>query len=454
MTAGNNDLDQLAANLSGRLIRPEDMEYDEARRVWNGMIDRRPRAIVCCANEADVTATVQFAAKREILVSVRGGGHNIAGNAVCDEGLVIDLSRLKSILVDPTNRRVRAGGGVLWGEFDAQTQKFGLATTGGLVTTTGIGGFTLGGGLGYLMRSYGLACDNLTSVEMVTAQGDRLVASPVENADLFWALRGGGGNFGVVTTFEYRLYPVGPLLLAGTIAFPLAQARAFLRLYRDWMKTVPDQMSAYASLTTGPDGLKRVGVRVAYNGPVEDASKVIEPLRHFGSPLLDEIQPRTYLEIQHLIDAGFPPGRLNYWKSNFLNELSDELIDIVVDTFQQAPSRFSIIAFEPMGGAVARIAETDSAFRYRNAAFTLLLLGGWQDPADNQANIAWVRDLWEQTRPLSSPGVYVNYLGSEGIDRIRDAYGVNYDRLAAVKQKFDPQNFFRINQNIHPTIIA
>jgi FAD/FMN-containing dehydrogenase len=450
MTTGESDLRLLASELEGAVILPEDAGYEAARRIWNGMIDRRPRAIARCASAADVAEAVQFAARRGMLVAVRGGGHNIAGNAVCDDGLVIDLAAMKEIRVDPESRRVRVGGGVVWGEIDAATQHYGLATTGGLVTTTGVAGYTLGGGLGYLMRSYGLACDNLVSVDVVTADGERLVASPRENEDLFWAVRGGGGNFGVVTSFEFRLHEVGPTLLAGSLAFPLAQARDVLRFYRDWTQAAPDHLTVYAGLSAAEDGSPRVGVRAVYNGSLEDAARVVEPLRRFGAPLIDDIRPRPYVEVQRLVDPQFPSGRLNYWKANFLDELSDELIEIVVDAFARVPSRSSGIVFEQMGGAVARVGETETAFRHRGAAFSLLLLGGWYDPSASEANVAWVRELWERTQPLSSAGVYVNYLGTEGDERIRDAYGVNYARLVDVKRTYDPRNVFRLNQNIRP----
>ena len=445
-----SDLRQLASNLEGHLILPEDAEYETARRIWNGMIDRHPQAIAQCATPADVTVAIQFATSHSLPLAVRGGGHNVAGNALCDDGLVIDLSPMKGVQVDPQTRHAQVGGGVLWGEFDAAAQQHGLATTGGLMTTTGIAGFTLGGGLGHLMRSYGLACDNLLSVEIITADGEQRIASAESEPDLFWAVRGGGGNFGVVTSFAYQLHEVGPLLLAGPLVYPLDQAREFLRFYRDWTPTAPDQVIAYVGLRTNDQGIPVLGVRAVYNGPIEDGERVLEPLRRFGAPLLDDIHPRPYLEIQRMVDPLFPPGRLNYWKANFLDTFGDELIDLIVDGFARVPSRYSNVAFEQMGGAVARVGETETAFSHRRAAFSLLLLGGWEDPANNDANTAWVRDLWEQTQPFATEGVYVNYLGSEGDDRVRAAYGPNYARLVAAKQRYDPHNVFRLNQNIAP----
>jgi FAD/FMN-containing dehydrogenase len=444
------DLRNLKVRLSGHLVEPTDPTYDEARRVWNGMIDRRPAAIARCATVTDVVTCVEFARTADMTVAIRGGGHNVAGNAVCDGGLVIDLSPMKEIVVDALRRRVRAGGGVVWGELDEATQQHGLATTGGLMSTTGIAGFTLGGGLGYLMRSYGLACDNLLSAEVVNAEGRKLLVSAAENSDLFWALRGGGGNFGVVTELQFQLHPVGPILLAGGLAYPLSAARDTLRFYREFTADAADALIVYANLGHGPDGTPRVGMRAVFNGPVAAAEEAVRTLRSFGSPLVDEIQPRPYVEIQQLVNPSFPAGRLNYWKAHFLAELSDEVIDLVVEAFRRAPSRYSGIAFEQMGGAMARVGASETAFSQRSAAYSFLILAGWEDPSESEANVAWARNLWEQIRPMAAAGVYVNYLGGEGEQRIREAYGPNLDRLAEIKGRYDPNNFFRMNQNIRP----
>jgi hypothetical protein len=448
------DVWRLAADLAGRVITPLDAEYDAARRVWNGMIDRRPAVIARCASADDVAASIAFAADLPAPVAVRGGAHNVAGNAVCNDGLVIDLAGLRRLEVDRETRRARVGGGVTWGELDEATQRHGLATTGGLMPSTGIAGFTLGGGLGHLMRSYGLACDNLLSAEVVTAEGIRLRADENHHAELFWALRGGGGNFGVVTEFEFRLHDVGPELLAGRLAYRLAEARDALCFYREFCADAPDSVMVYGSLSTGPDGEPRVGWRAMANAPLDESGPLIEPLRAFGEPILDDIQPRPYLDIQRIVEPAFPPGRLNYWKANFVDELSDELIDLLIDAIRRVPSPYSIIALEQMGGAVSRIAETATAFQHRKPAFSLLILGGWDSPTDTPANVAWARNLWELTSPLTSPGVYVNYLGTEGDQRIRDAFGVNHDRLARVKRQYDPSNFFRLNQNIEPATLT
>lgn len=444
------DFQTLARDLAGHVILPADGEYDLARRVWNGSIDKRPGAVVRCANADDVQATLAFAASNDITVAVRGGGHNIAGNATCDNGIVIDLSPMKRIDLDQHNRIARAEGGVLWGEFDAETQKVGLATTGGLIPSTGIAGFTLGGGLGHLMRSYGLACDNLLSAEVITADGRRLKASSDENPDLFWGLRGGGGNFGVVTSFEFRLHEVGPILLGGPLAHPWSGVRDAVRFYRDFAGSAPDNLIVYAGLATGPDGSLRLSMRPVFNGPVAEGLSKVAALREFGSPVVDGIQPRPYVEIQKLVEPAFPRGRLNYWKANFVDELSDELIDILIDAFRRVPSPYSIVALEPMGGAVAHVSETATAFRHRKSAYSLLILSGWVNDADSAANVAWARELWDLTRPLCSSAVYVNYLGAEGDQRVRDAYGVNHARLSDLKRKYDPGNFFRLNQNIEP----
>ena len=369
----------------------------------------------------------------------------------CDDGLVIDLSPMKDIAIDREACRARAGGGVLWGEFDAATQNVGLATTGGLIPSTGIAGFTLGGGLGHLMRRHGLACDNLLSAEVVTAAGDRVRATVNEHPDLFWALRGGGGNFGVVTEFEFQLHEVGPMLLAGRLAHPLSKARDALRFYRDFCASASDELIVYAGLSTGPDGDPRVGWRPVFIGPVAGGESLLAPLRAFGAPIVD-IAPRRYVDIQRIVEPAFPPGRLNYWKASFVDELSDDLIDILIEAFARVPSPYSNIAIEPMGGAVARVAETATAFQHRTPAFSLLVLSGWISDADTEANVAWARELWERTRPLSSAAVYVNYLGAEGDQRVLDAFGGNHARLAQVKQIYDPGNVFRLNQNIKPAL--
>jgi FAD binding domain/Berberine and berberine like len=440
---------ELAGELAGKVVLAEDAGYEVARRVWNGMIDKRPAGIVRCAGSDDVLAVTSFAKAHGLAVAVRAGGHNIAGNGTCDGGIVVDLSPLNGVEVDQSNRRARVGGGTTISQLDVATQRFGLATTGGIMPTTGVGGFTLGGGLGVLMRSYGLACDNLLSAEVVTADGRRLRASATENADLFWGLRGGGGNFGVVTSFEFQLHEVGPLLTA-RIAHPWSKAREALRFFRDFLLEAPDGLVAYLTLGTHVDGQPAVFLRGEWNGPISEGESVVAPLRGFGSPIRDDCEPMLYVDVQKIVEPAFPPDRLNYWKANFVEDLSDELIDVMIDSFSSVPSPYSMIALEQMGGAVARVPDSATAFQSRNAAFSLLILSGWVDPADSDVNVAWTRDVWERTQPLSSSGVYVNYLGTEGEGRVRAAYGVNHARLTEIKRKYDPQNFFRLNQNIEP----
>jgi hypothetical protein len=445
------DTGRLAAQIAGEVITRGQPEYDVARRVWNGMIDRRPAVITRCTSAADVAAALGFAADAGLSVAVRGGSHNVAGNATCDDGIVVDLSPMQSVEIDIRALRAWAGGGVTWGIFDEATQRHGLATTGGLIPTTGIAGFTLGGGLGHLMRSCGLACDNLLSAQVVTADGTTLHADHQQHPDLFWALRGGGGNFGVVTKFEFRLHEVGPILMGGRIAHGLSAAGEALRFYRGFCAEAPDSVIVYAGLATGADGEPRLGWRAVVNGPAQDdAESLLAPLRAFGMPLLDDIRPQPYVDIQRIIEPHFPPGRLNYWKANFVDQLSDELIDVLIDAMKRVPSPYTLIAIEPMGGAIARVPETATAFQHRSPSFSLLILSGWEDPADTDLNVTWTRELFARTEPLCSAAVYVNYLGAEGDQRVRDAFGVNYDRLVQVKQRYDPGNFFRLNQNIAP----
>jgi FAD/FMN-containing dehydrogenase len=442
----------LAGELAGKIVLPDDAGYEVARRVWNGMIDKRPAAIIRCAGPDDVLVVIAFAKAQGLAVAVRGGGHNIAGNGTCDGGMVIDLSLMSDVEVDQANRRARVGGGATISQLDVATQRYGLATTGGIMPTTGVGGFTLGGGLGVLMRSYGLACDNLLSAEVVTADGGRLRASANEHADLFWGLRGGGGNFGVVTSFEFGLHEVGPLLTT-RVAHPWSKAREALRFFRDFLLHAPDRLVAYQTLGTNEDGQPAVFLRGHWNGPISEGESVVAPLRRFGSPIRDFCEPMSYIEVQKLAEPGFPPGRLNYWKANFVEDLSDELIEVMIDAFRSVPSPYSMIALEQMGGAVARVPASGTAFQSRNAAFSLLILSGWADPDDSDVNMAWTRQVWERTRPLSSSGVYVNYLGTEGEGRVRAAYGVNHARLRDVKRTYDPHNVFRLNQNIEPATV-
>jgi FAD/FMN-containing dehydrogenase len=450
----------LSRRFRGTLIRPGDAPYDAGRRVWNGAIDRRPALIARCTGAADVRAAVGLARERELVVAVRGGGHNVAGTAVCDGGIVIDLSAMKGMWVDPRARLARAQAGLLWGEFDHETQPFGLATPGGIVSHTGIAGLTLGGGLGWLMRRHGLTADNLLSAEVVTADGALVRASAEEHADLFWGLRGGGGNFGIVTSFEYRLHAVGPVVLAGVVLHPAARAREVLSFYRDYVASAPDELMTILVLRMAPPapflpeevhGQPVVIIAVCWAGPVEEGERAVAPLRRFGEPLADLIRPTPYASHQALLDASVPHGLGYYWKSEYLRPLSDALIDTLVAHAWRAPTPESYAAVFHMGGAVGREDPDDSAFEDRRAAHAMTMDGVWSDPAASGACIAWARGFWEAVRPHSTGRVYVNFLGEEGEDRVRAAYGATkYERLRALKRKYDPTNFFRMNQNVVP----
>ena len=453
-------IQELASAFRGELIGPGHGAYDAARRVWNGMIDKRPAVIARCTGVADVVSTVNFARENDLLVAVRGGGHNVAGNAVCDDGIVVDLSQLQGVRVDAASRTARAQPGLTWGLFDRETRAFGLATTGGLVSTTGIAGLTLGGGLGWLARKHGTTCDNLVSADVVTADGDIVTASADENADLFWGLRGGGGNFGVVTSFEYRLHPVGPTVLAGAVFHPGERAPEVLRFFREFVASAPDELTVLAVLLTAPEapflppdayGKLAVALALCYAGDMDEGGKALQPLRSFGTPLADVVSPMPYTALQGMFDASYPPGVHNYWKSNYLAQLSDAAIDTVVTHALRMPSPLSTLYFEHLGGAIRRVGEDDAAFGHREAAFDFNILAEWTDPVESDANIAWTRDFWTAMQPFSTGGVYVNNLGVEGEDRVRAAYGpAKYERLVALKDKYDPGNLFRLNQNIRP----
>lgn len=443
------DAQEFQSRLRGELIQRDDWGYDEARTVFNAMVDKRPALIVRCAGVADVIAAVNFAREKHLLVAVRGGGHGVTGSAVCDDGLVIDLSAMNSVRVDPANRTARAEGGATWGDFDHETQAFGLATTGGIVPTTGIAGLTLGGGIGFLNRKYGLACDNLLSADVVTADGRLLTARAEEHGDLFWALRGGGGNFGVVTSFEYRVHPLGTVL-GGELVYPLDQAKEVLRCYRDWSTAAPDEIRADAALISGPDGPALV-VAICYCGAIEEGEEVLGPLRSCGSSMADTVAPVPYATVQNLFAEIFRPNRLHYWKAGFVRSFSDDAIDAMVDFFAgDVPGAFAAMAIEHLGGAVSRVGPQDTAFTHRKSQHSLLVLRMWQDPAESDNNIAWARRGYRAAEPFLEGGGYVNYLGDEGEARVVAAYGANHERLAAIKKKYDPTNFFRLNQNIKP----
>jgi FAD/FMN-containing dehydrogenase len=435
------------------LILPSDSRYEEARRVWNAMIDRRPGAIARPRTADGVVACVQLAQNENLPVAVRGGGHNIAGRCVCDEGLVIDFANMKGIRVDAGSKVARAEPGLRWVEFDRETQAVGLATTGGTIGDTGIAGLTLGGGFGWLEGKFGMTVDNLIGADVVLADGRLVRASSRENDDLFWALRGGGGNFGVVTAFEYRLHQVGPMIIGGLVAHPFPRAKDALRFFREFLHTAPDELVAAAVLMTTPDGHKACGIAAAYPGDIAEGERLVAPLKQFGPPVMDVIGPMPYVAQQSLIDAAMPPNVLNYWKAEFLRDVSDEVIDAAVDAYARVASPMSSILFFPIRGAASRVAPDATAFPHRKG-FHVGVYSLWTDASQNDPNISWVRQTWNAIQPLSAGGVYVNELGDdEGVDRVRMAYGPNYDRLQRIKAKYDPRNLFCQNANIAPAAV-
>lgn len=450
------------SSLRGELLLPSDDGYDAARKIYNAMIDKRPAMIARCAGAADVITCVNFAREHHLLVSVRGGGHNVAGKAVCDDGLMIDLSRMKGIRVDPIRRTVRAEPGLTWGELNDDLQIFGLAATGAYVSTTGISGLTLGGGLGWLVRKHGLTVDNLLSADIVTADGRLLIASATENEDLFWCVRGGGGNFGIVASFEFKIHPAGTVL-AGLVIHPLARAREALQFWREYEATAPEELTAAALLFNFPDdpsgpeilrGAPVVAMGGVYAGPLEAGEKALRPLRDYGPPAADIFQPMPYSAAQKMADFLWPPDFYNYWKSSFLTGCSDGAIDIMLDFFARAPSPRTVVVIEHNGdGAMSRVAELETAVGHRTWPYNLLLTSIWSDARDSEVNIRWTREFWDAMQPFMADAVYVNYLGEEGEERIRSAYGVaKYERLVALKKKYDPTNLFRLNQNIGPAM--
>jgi FAD/FMN-containing dehydrogenase len=456
-----SEIHDLRRDIRGSVISPGDETYDQVRRVWNGMIDRRPAVIVRALGARDVMTAVNFARGHGIPVSVRGGGHNIAGNAACDNGLMLDLSLMRGIRVYPNRNRVRAEPGVTWGEFDRETQTFGLATTGGLVSTTGISGFTLGGGIGWLVRKHGLALDSLMSADVVTADGELLMASSSENPDLFWGVRGGGGNFGVVTSLEYQLHAVGPIVLGGMIVHRAEDAPALLRFHREFTRDAPDELTTVAVYLTAPPapflpseiyGKKVVAVAMCYAGDNEEGERLISPLRRFGRPVADLIRPMSYLALQSMFDASAPPGVQNYWKSSYIDGLSDSAIETILDRGARITSPLSAIHIHQLGGASARPVDLSTSYSHRDSPFIVNLISTWTDPRENQRHIDWTRESFAALGKFAT-GAYVNFLGDEGEERVKAAYGAEkFNRLTSLKNKYDPNNLFRINQNIKPSV--
>ena len=443
--------DDLRASFGGRLLEPGDADYDEVRRLHNGMIDKRPGLIAQCRSTADVSDALSLARSAGVEIAVRGGGHGVAGRAATDGGLMIDLAPMKGIHVDPRRQTVRAEPGLTWHEFNRAAAVHGLATTGGVVSSTGIAGLTLGGGIGWLMGRYGLTVDNLMSAEVVTAAGDVVTASDDEHADLFWALRGGGGNFGVVTSLEYRAHPVREVL-AGPVLYPLSDARAALAFHREFTASTPDDLTVGAALLHAPDGS---GTKVAalvpcHCGEPATADDDIKPLRAHGTPIVDLVAPMPYPTVNTLLDAAFPKGALNYWKSGFLPELSDAAIDVLVDAFGRVPSTMTAIILDHLHGAATRVAPDATAFPHRQEAFSVLILGQWADPSDTEATIGWVRETFELLQPHLSDARYTNFLAADDTGVVRQGYGPNYERLAEIKRTYDPDNVLHLNHNIEP----
>jgi FAD/FMN-containing dehydrogenase len=459
-TIDNTAIDELAQTFSGKILRPGDDGYDSARTIYNAMIDRRPALIAQPANSADVAAAVKFAVQQKLPVSVKGGGHAASGHAVADGALMIDLSLLKGISVDSTARTATAEGGVTWGELDAATQADGLAVTGGRVPSTGIGGLTLGSGSGWLERKLGYTVDNMIGAEVVLASGDIVHASENENPDLFWGLRGGGGNYGIVTKFEYRLHEIGPIVFGGILVFPRFRAAEVIKAYRDFLETADDDIGGGVALVCAPPedfvpepmhGMPVVGVLVCHTGKPEDGPEAIKPLLDL-QPVMNITQPMPYLEVQKLIEAGNQPGFQNYWKADMYPVLPDEAVDALVTAAAEPRSTMTTVLVQPQGGATARVPDGETALGWRGAKWSIHYLGMWADASDNEGQIAWVRNVADSLKPWAQQGTYLNYLSDEGEDRVKESFGPHYKRMEELKNKYDPTNFFRLNQNIKPTV--
>jgi FAD/FMN-containing dehydrogenase len=455
----NIKIEELKGGFKGKILLPSDGAYDSARQIWNAMIDKRPAVIARCATTSDVVRAVNFARDNHLLLAIRGGGHNIAGNAVCDGGLMIELSKMKAAQVDPAARRVTIEGGATLADLDAATQAHGLATPVGINSTTGIAGLTLGGGFGWLSRKYGLTVDNLESAEVVTAAGEVVRASATEHADLFWALRGGGGNFGVVTRFEFRLHPVGPDVLSGLIVYPISEAKSVLQQYREYIASAPEELNVWTVLRKAPPlpflpekfhGQEMIALALIYAGDPKQGQPLVEPLRKFGTPWGEHVGVQPYVAWQQTFDPLLTAGARNYWKSHNFTTLQDGLFDVVVEYVGKLPSPQCEIFFGAIGGATTRPALGSAAYAQRDAKFVMNFHGRWEDEADDERCVRWARDFFNATTPFASGGVYVNFMTADETDRVRSAYGPNYDRLVQVKGKYDPNNLFRMNQNIAP----
>ena len=460
MTISNSvNVEELKNGFKGKVITPNDPEYEESRKVWNGMVDKRPAIIARCAGTQDVVKAVNFARDNGIQLAVRGAGHHIAGNSLCDDGLVVDLSHMRAVKVDAAAKRAIAEGGATLADFDAATLAHGLATPVGINSTTGIAGLTLGGGFGWLSRKYGMTVDNLESAEVVTAKGDVVRASDKENPDLFWALRGGSGNFGVVTRFEFRLHKVGPDLLSGLIVYPFSDAKRVLQQYRDFYAKAPDELTVWTVLRKAPPlpflpadvhGKEVVILALLYAGDPKKGEELIQPLRKFGKPLGEHVGVQPFTAWEKAFDPLLTPGARNYWKSHNFTTMADGLIDVVIEYVKKLPSPHCEIFFGAIGGATMRPAPDATAYAHRDAAFVMNVHGRWETPAEDERCIAWSRDYYKASAGFASAGAYVNFLTADETDRVKSAYGQNYDRLAQVKRKYDPENLFRTNWNVKP----
>ena len=451
MTLSSDSVAGLRSQFSGEVVGPDDAGYDEARAVHNGLIDKRPALIARCANTADIADAVRFARAEGLEISTRGGGHNVAGKAVTEGGVMVDLAKMRGSYVDPTRGRARAQGGATWNDYNRATHQHGLATTGGVVSTTGVAGLTLGGGIGWLMGRFGMAVDNLTSVELVTAEGKVLQVSADTEPELFWGLRGGGGNFGIAASLEFETHPLDTIL-GGIVAYPLSEALPVFAAYQEATADPPDEFVSFFGLVHAPDGSghKIVALPVCHCGDIATGEALAAPLRAVGTPAVDLIGPMPYPVMNTLLDAAFPKGARNYWKSAFFKELSGDVIGLLVDAFERVPSPMSGMVIEHFHGAVTRIDPTATAYPHREPGYNLVLTGEWLDPTEDEANIAWIRSTFDALAPHTTDAVYANYLAADEPERIRAAYGPNWERLVALKRTWDPDNVFHLNQNIDP----
>lgn len=455
----SNHKEQLSNKVQGKVIVPDDPDYEESRQIWNAMIDKRPAAIVQCSDASDVLEALNYAKANNLEISVRGAGHNIAGNSICDNGLMIDLSTMKRVQVDPEKQRVQVEPGVTLGDLDAAVQEHGLATPVGINSTTGISGLTLGGGFGWLTRKYGMTIDNLISAKVITADGRQLTASEDDNADLFWAIRGGGGNFGIITEFEFQLHSVGPEILAGLMVFPFEQAKQILTQYREFVETAPEDLNVWVVLRKAPPlpflpedvhDKEVVVLAMFYTGEIKEGEQLIAPLRSFGDAHGEHIGAQPYTDWQQAFDPLLTPGQRNYWKSHNFTELSDGAIEQLISYAGKLPTSQCEIFIGLLAGAPNRINSDAMAYSSRDAKFVLNVHGRWEEESDDEKAISWAREFFKATKPFASAGVYVNFMTAEEGERVSDAYSVNYQRLVEIKRKYDPQNIFHLNQNIKP----